>query len=44
MKLKISVIFLTVILEVNYANRKIEYEKEVLFEEHSKDYVIAKKK
>ncbi len=42
--LKISVIFLPVILEVNYANRKTEQEKEVLFEEHSKDYVIAKQK
>ena len=42
--LKISVIFLPVIWEVNYANRKTEQEKEVLFEDHSKDYVIAKQK
>lgn len=42
--LKISVIFLPVIWEVNYANRRLNNKKEVLFEEHSKDYVIAKQK
>jgi len=44
MMLKISVIVLPVIWQVNYVNRKTDKKKEVLFEEHSKDYVIAKPK